>query len=136
MLNRVILIGRLVADPDVSATSSGIMRARFRLAVNRNYRNQQGEYDTDFINVTAWRKLGENVGQYTKKGQMIAVDGRLQVRDYETPSGESRRIYEVVAEDVRFLDRGGDRSSQGAPPRGADEPDLDSSVPEDDSLPF
>jgi len=134
MLNKVILIGRLVADPEVSATGSGVSMAKFRLAVDRNYKNQQGEIETDFINITAWRNLADRCGQYVKKGYMVAVDGRLQVRSYETPEGEKRRIYDVVAEDVRFLDRGSSSRSSGsqAPPDDGPAPN----VPEDDSLPF
>ena len=135
MLNVVILIGRLVADPEMSSTSSGVMKARFRLAVNRKYKNQQGEIETDFINVTAWRKLAELCGQYIKKGRLVAVNGRLQVRSYQTPEGENRRYYEVVAEEVRFLDRG-DRSegpSDSGPGVSGDFPD---DMPEDSSVPF
>lgn len=136
MLNVVVLIGRLCADPEVSTTSSGIMRAKFRLAVNRNFKNQQGEVETDFINIIAWRKTAELCGQYVKKGYLVAVDGRLEVREYQTPEGETRRAFEVVAEDVRFLDRGGRAASGEAAAPPPTEPSFGPASPEDDSLPF
>ncbi len=103
MLNRVILIGRLTRDPELSYIPSGDAVVKFTLAVDRNYTNKQGERDTDFIPILAWRKLGEVVSKYTVKGSLVAVDGRLQVRTYEK-DGQRRYVTEVVAENVRFLD--------------------------------
>lgn len=125
MLNRVILIGRTTADPDVQYTQSGIARARFRLAVDRGYRTQQGERQTDFINVVCWRRQAEVIGEYLKKGRLVAVEGRLQVRNYKTPDGENRTMYEVVADSVRFLEsraaaQASAPSSGEAPERTAD----------------
>lgn len=103
MLNRVILIGRLTRDPELSYIPSGDAVVKFTLAVDRNYTNKQGERDTDFIPILAWRKLGEVVSKYIVKGSLVAVDGRLQVRTYEK-DGQRRYVTEVVAENVRFLD--------------------------------
>lgn len=135
MLNRVILVGRLVADPEVATTPSGISRVRFRMAVDRNYKNKQGERDTDFISIVAWRRLAEIVGQYAKKGRLILVEGRLEVRDYQTPEGENRRIYEVVADNVQFLEWG-ERSPKGASAPESEGPDSDPPPADDDNLPF
>jgi single-strand DNA-binding protein len=103
--NRIILIGRLTRDPELRYIPSGAPVASFTLAVDRPFKNQAGERETDFINVVAWRKLAEFVGQYLSKGRMIAVEGRLQIRPWETQDGQKRTSAEVVADAVRFLDR-------------------------------
>ncbi|MCF8567411.1 single-stranded DNA-binding protein [Alicyclobacillus tolerans] len=108
MLNRVILIGRLTADPELRYTQSGTAVASFTLAVDRARANQAGERETDFINIVVWQKLGELCAQYLKKGRMAAVDGRLQIRSYENREGQKVRVAEIVAQSVRFLDRGND----------------------------
>lgn len=104
MLNRVILIGRLTRDPELRYTASGVAMTTFTLAVDRNFVNQQGERGTDFIRITVWRKLAETCANHLGKGRLVAVDGRLQTRTYETPDGQKRTVTDVVAEDVRFLD--------------------------------
>ncbi len=115
MLNRVILIGRLTRDPEMRYTPNGTAVSRFTLAVDRPYTNQAGERDTDFIDIVAWRQLGETCAQYLGKGRLVAVEGRLQVRNYETQDGQRRRVYEIVAETVRFLDRAGQQGRPAAP---------------------
>src|SRR5579875_3202920 len=105
MLNRVILIGRLTQDPELRYTNSGTAVASFTLAVDRNRTNQNGERETDFINIVVWQKQAETVAQYLHKGRLAAVDGRLQIRSYENREGQRVRVAEVVAESVRFLDR-------------------------------
>ncbi len=105
MLNRIILIGRLTRDPELRYVPSGHPVASFTLAVDRPFANQQGERDTDFIDIVAWRKLAEQVSQHLSKGRLVAVEGRLQIRSYETQDGQKRRVAEVVADGVRFLDR-------------------------------
>lgn len=112
MLNRVILIGRLTADPELRYTNSGTAVASFTLAVDRMRTNQTGERETDFINIVVWQKQAETVAQYLHKGRLAAVDGRLQIRSYENREGQKIRVAEVVAETVRFLDRG-DNSASG-----------------------
>ncbi|UOF92345.1 single-stranded DNA-binding protein [Fodinisporobacter ferrooxydans] len=103
MLNRVILIGRLTADPELKYTPNGIAVANFTLAVDRARANQNGEREADFIPVVVWQKAAEASAQYLKKGKMAAVDGHLQIRSYENKEGQRVRVAEVVAENVRFL---------------------------------
>lgn len=105
MLNRIILIGRLTRDPELRYTPSGHPVAGFSLAVDRPFKGQDGQRQTDFIDVVAWRKLAEQVGQYAAKGRLVAVEGRLQIRSYEAKDGSGKRkVAEVVADAVRFLD--------------------------------
>jgi single-strand DNA-binding protein len=121
MYNRIILIGRLTRDPELRYVPSGAPVASFSLAVDRPFQNQQGNRETDFIDVVAWRKLAEQVSQYMSKGRMVAVEGRLQIRSYETQDGQKRKVAEVVADGIRFLDRA--RPGAGpSEPAAADEP--------------
>ena len=107
MYNRIILIGRLTRDPELRYTPSGQPVASFTLAVDRPFKNQNGEKETDFIDIVAWRKLAEQVSQYMTKGRLVAVEGRLQIRSYEAKDGSGKRkVAEVVADGVRFLDSG------------------------------
>lgn len=114
MLNHVTLIGRLTADPEVKYTQSGIAYAKFTLAVNRRFKNAQGEKEADFLSVVAWRKTAELVGEYLKKGRLICVEGSIQTRKWETPEGQKRTFYEIAAENVVFIDS--KRQGQEAPP--------------------
>ncbi|KUO96547.1 single-stranded DNA-binding protein [Ferroacidibacillus organovorans] len=106
MLNRIILIGRLTQDPELRYTATGTAVASFSLAVDRQRANQAGEREADFINIVVWQKLGELCAQYLRKGRMAAVEGRLQIRQYENREGQKVRVAEVIADNVRFLDRG------------------------------
>jgi len=139
MLNRVILIGRLVRDPEMRYTPSGIASVRMSIAVQRPFANQQGERETDFIDLRAWRKLAETCAAHLKKGRLIAVEGRLEVRSFDGQDGQRRRVYEVVADDVRFLDRPGASGGQGGPgdvegdPYGAEPEDFGE---DDEPVPF
>ena len=105
MLNKAILIGRLTRDPELRSTSNDISVTSFTVAVDRNFTNQQGEKETDFIPVVAWRKLAETCAKYLEKGRLVAVSGRMQVRSYEGKDGLKRYITEVVADEVQFLER-------------------------------
>jgi len=105
MLNRVVLIGHLTKDPELRTTSNGISVTSFTIAVDRNFNNQQGEKETDFIPVVAWRKLADTCAKYLAKGRLVAVSGRMQVRSYEGKDGLKRYITEVVADEVQFLER-------------------------------
>ncbi|MCL6477927.1 MAG: single-stranded DNA-binding protein [Peptococcaceae bacterium] len=139
MYNKIILIGRLTADPEQRFTPSGVATAKFTLAVNRNFNNKQGERETDFIDVVTWRGLAETCSSYLKKGYLVAVDGRLQIRSYEDNQGIRRKAAEVIAENVRFLDRGRDSAQGPGRPGGEHRPDDDefSEVPfTEDDLPF
>jgi single-strand DNA-binding protein len=128
VLNRIILIGRLTRDPELRYVPSGQPVASFTLAVDRPFTNQAGERETDFIDIVAWRKLAEQVSQHLSKGRLVAVEGRLQIRSYETQDGQKRRVAEVVADGVRFLDRKAAGVPAGTPAQGgefAEESDED-----------
>ncbi|MHB8157150.1 MAG: single-stranded DNA-binding protein [Desulfocucumaceae bacterium] len=116
MYNKIILIGRLTADPEMRFTPSGVPVAKFTLAVNRTFSNKQGEKEADFLDIVVWRALAETCSNYLKKGYMAAVDGRLQIRSYDDNQGVRRKVAEVIAENIRFLDRGKD--SQHSPAAG------------------
>lgn len=105
MLNTVILIGRLVRDPELRYTPSGVAVGGLTVAVDRPFTNQQGQREADFIDVVVWRRLAETCASHLGKGRLVAVEGRLQVRSFETQEGQRRRVAEVVARTVRFLDR-------------------------------
>lgn len=120
-LNRVILIGRLTREPELRFTTSGTPVANFTLAVDRSFVNSQGVRETDFIRIVVWGKQAETCANYLGKGRLVAVEGRLQVRSYQTPEGQARQATEVVGETVRFLDR----AREGAGPAPAPEPDLE-----------
>ena len=119
MLNHIVIMGRLVADPELRTTPGGVTVATVRLAVDRDFRNKQtGERETDFINVVAWRQTAEFVSRYFAKGRMAVVEGRLQIRPYTDRDGNKRTAAEVVAENVYFGDsrRDGDSGSYAPPP--------------------
>lgn len=107
MLNKVILIGRLATDPELKYTPSGVAVTSFRIAVDRPFsRNSEtGEKETDFIDIVAWRQSAEFAANYLNKGRLVAVDGRLQIRNWVAQDGTKRRSAEVVANDLRSLDR-------------------------------
>lgn len=116
MINRVVLVGHLTADPQFRTTPSGVSIANFTLAVNRTFTNAQGERDCDFINVVVFRKQAENVNNYLSKGQLAGVDGRIQSRSYENNEGKRIFVTEVVADSVQFLEPKGNNNqnvSQG-----------------------
>ena len=103
MLNLVVLVGRLTRDPELRYTPSGQAVASFTVAVDRPFRSR-GEQQADFIDVTCWRGLAENVANHLGRGALVAVRGRIQVRSYETRVGQQRKATEVVADTVRFLE--------------------------------
>ena len=104
MVNKIILMGRLTRDPELRRTQSGTAVASFTLAVDRDYKPQDGERETDFIDIVAWRGTGEFVSKYFTKGRMAVVEGRLQVRDWTDKDGNKRRSTEVIADNVYFGD--------------------------------
>lgn len=105
MLNRVVLVGRLTRDPELNFTANGgTAVAKFTLAVERNYTNQNGEREADFIFISVWRGLAENCAKFIGKGSLVALEGRLQVRSYENQEGRTVWSTEVVADQVKFLD--------------------------------
>ena len=121
MFNKVILIGRLVREPELRFTPSGTPVCRFTLAVDRPFTDQQGERGTDFIDIVTWRKLAEICARNLGKGRLVAVEGRLQIRSYDDNQGIRRKAAEVVADTVRFLDRPRDQSTP-ASAQGVEEP--------------
>lgn len=102
-MNKCILIGNLTKDPEISTTSNGVSVCRFTLAVTRRYSNSEGERDTDFINIVAWRSLADNCHKFIKKGSKVAVVGNIQSRSYDATDGTKRYVTEIVAEEVEFL---------------------------------
>jgi len=115
MLNKVILIGRLATDPELKYTASGVAVTSFRIAVDRRMApNETGEKETDFIDVVAWRQSAEFAANYLNKGRLIAVDGRLQIRNWVAQDGTKRKTAEVVANDLRSLDRPRDPNAQSS----------------------
>lgn len=102
-MNKVTLIGNLTRDPELSETGSGVAFCRFSVAVTRRFANADGERETDFFNVTAWRGQAENCAKYLKKGNKVAIVGSLQNRSYEDKEGNKRTVTDIVAEDVEFL---------------------------------
>lgn len=126
MLNRVILIGRLAQDPELRYTTSGIAVATFALAVERSYTSKTGERETDFISIVVWRKLAENCANHLGKGRLVAVEGSLQTRSYDDNNGIRRKVVEVVADNVRFLDwpKDGGPTGQKKSPINSNNDDL------------
>ena len=110
MLNRVILIGRLTAKPELRYTGSNLPYARFTVAVNRNFRNNDDQAETDFICVIVWRKQAENVCNFLDKGSLVMVEGSLSVNSYEDSEGNRKTFTEVTAQNVQFLDRKNNKS--------------------------
>ena len=119
MLNKIILMGRLTRDPELRRTGTGTAVTSFSLAVDRDFKSQSREKETDFIDIVAWRSTAEFVSKYFTKGRMAVVEGRLQIRDWTDKDGGKRRSAEVVADNVYFGDSkrdGGDSSGYSAAP--------------------
>ncbi len=102
-MNKVELVGRLTAKPELRYTSSNMAYARFSIAINRTYANAQGERGTDFINVVVWGKQAENVANYLDKGRLVAVEGSIQTGSYTDKDGNKRTSFDVRANNVEFL---------------------------------
>lgn len=140
MLNRIILIGRLTRDPELRYTPAGVAVTQFTLAVDRNFTGQSGEKEADFIPVVTWRQLAETCANYLRKGRLTAVEGRIQVRNYENNEGKRVYVTEVIADNVRFLESNSTPSNQQqhqqssqVDPYSGDGKSIDIS---DDDLPF
>lgn len=110
-MNKALLIGRLTKDPELRATSTGRNVCQFSIAVNRNFTNANGEREADFINCVVWDKQAENLVKYQKKGNQIAVDGRIQTRNYEDKDGKKIYVTEIFVSNVTFLDSKGSNDS-------------------------
>ncbi len=133
MLNVVALTGRLVEDPELKTTTNGVSVCSFRIAVDRDYAPQGQERKADFINVVAWRGTAEFVAKFFRKGQMIAVNGSIQTRQYEDRRGNKRTAVEVVAGSVSFCgskaDQPGEKANPQTYPAGAETPQRDAQTP-------
>lgn len=105
MINRVILTGRLAKDPELKYTSSGTAVGTFSLAVNRQFTNANGDREADFINCVIWRKSAENFANFTHKGSLVGIDGRLQTRNYENQQGQRVYVTEVVVDNFSLLEK-------------------------------
>ena len=135
MLNIVILMGRLTTDPELKTTNSGNTVTSFAVAVERSF-SRDGNRETDFINVVAWRSTAEFICKYFRKGQMIAINGSLQQRNYEDRDGNKRTAYEVVAQQVSFCGGKQDKPSDGGHGTLAGATDVDFAEMDDGDLPF
>ncbi len=103
MLNQTVIVGRLVREPELRETDSGIKVTNITLAVPRSYKNVDGEYETDFISCVLWKGIAENTVEYVKKGDLLGIKGRIQSRNYQTEDNLRKYVTEVVAEKVTFL---------------------------------
>ena len=121
MLNKIFIMGRLTRDPELRRTQSGTPVTSFSLAVDRDFKSQSGEKETDFIDVVAWRSTAEFVAKYFTKGRMAVVEGRLQMRDWTDMNGNKRRSYEVQADSVYFADNRRPEGNDTAAPQYATE---------------
>ena len=131
-MNKCILIGNLTKDPEITTTSNGVSVCRFTLAVTRRFANSEGERDTDFISIVAWRALADNCHKFIKKGSKVAVVGNIQSRSYDATDGTKRYVTEIVAEEVEFLNT---RAQDGQTTEAKSEVTKLEPV-DDDSLPF
>lgn len=112
MINNVVLVGRLTKDPDLKYTANGQAAASFTLAVNRSFKNANGDREADFINCVIWRKSAETLANYARKGTLLGVTGRIQTRNYENQQGQRVYVTEVVAENFQLLESKNSNSSQ------------------------
>lgn len=125
MLNRAILMGRLVADPELRQTPNGVSVTSFRIAVDRNFNSKGGERQADFLDIVAWRQTAEFVTRYFTKCRMIALEGSIQTRSYEDKNGNKRTAVEIVADNVYFADSkpaGGASAQSFSPPMSTQAP--------------
>lgn len=137
MLNSVTLVGRLTKDPELRYTPNNQAVATFSLAVNRNFKSQNGEREADFINCVIWRQQAENLANWAKKGALIGIIGRIQTRNYENQQGQRVYVTEVVAEQFQLLESQKERGNQS---QGNSQPDFGRNASpmdiSDDDLPF
>ena len=133
MFNLAILTGRLTIDPELKTTPNGISVTSFSLAVNRNYRAGE-EQQTDFINIVAWRQTAEFISKYFKKGNLIGIEGTIQTRKYQDKNGNNRTAFEVVANEVHFIESKRNDENQGY--SNADTEDFTEVDFTEDDIPF
>lgn len=137
-MNKVILVGNLTRDPELSETPNGVAVCRFAIAVSRDYANSDGTRETDFFNITVWRGRAEVCGKYLKKGNKVAIVGSLQNRSYEDKDGIKRNVTDVVANEVEFLTpknaQNGGEDGEDLVPAKRERPQLEPI--DDNQLPF
>ncbi|MEG3235005.1 single-stranded DNA-binding protein [Streptococcus suis] len=132
MINNVVLVGRMTRDAELRCTPSNQAVATFTLAVNRNFKNQDGEREADFVNCVIWRQQAENLANWAKKGALIGVTGRIQTRSYDNQQGQRVYVTEVVAESFQLLESRGQQSNSQDGSFGNSSPmDI-----QDEDLPF
>lgn len=119
MINQVTLVGRLTKDPELKRTSEGTPVTNVTVAVNRQYRNQNGEIEADFVQCTLWKKTAENTSRFCRKGSLIGITGRIQTRYYDNQEGKRIYVTEVLADSVRFLEQKKQEEFADAPAREA-----------------
>lgn len=134
-MNKVILVGNLTRDPELSETPSGVAVCKFSIAVNRPHANSDGERQTDFFNIVVWRGQGENAAKYLKKGSKVGIVGSLQNRSYEDKDGVKRSVTEVIASEVEFLSPKDSDSEEQVSTVRRERPTLEP-VDDDGKLPF
>ena len=138
MINNTVLVGRMVRDAELKYTPNNQAVATFTLAVNRNFKSQNGEREADFINCVIWRQQAENLANWAKKGALIGIMGRIQTRSYENQQGQRVFVTEVVADNFQLLESRKDR--EGGQSQGYSQPDFSRQAEpftiDDDSLPF
>jgi len=128
-MNKVVLIGRLTRDPELRYTPSNVPTASFSLAVNRPFQNQNGVREADFINIVIWRKPAETAKKYLTKGSLIAIEGRIQTRNYDGADGKKVYVTEVVADNFEFLESKAQRAAGGASMNTGYTPDVEYNQP-------
>lgn len=136
-MNKVILIGNLTKDPELKETQSGISVCKFSIAVNRKFQNADGERETDFFNITAWKGTAETIAKYCKKGNKLLVEGSIQLRKYEDEEGVSRTSIDITANEVEFLtSKSRQDDDEELPVRSKIKGKPDLKAIDDDDLPF
>ena len=138
MINNVVLVGRLTRDPELRYTPSNVAVATFSLAVNRNFKNQAGDREADFISCIMWRQQAENFANWLKKGALVGITGRIQSRSYDNQQGQRVYVTEVVAESFQILEKK-DNSANNASMENQIPPSFEKTNPiniSDDDLPF
>lgn len=127
MINNVVLVGRLTRDVDMRYTQSGVAVGSFSIAVERNFKNANGERETDFINCVIWRKAAENFARFTRKGSLVGVEGSIQTRNYENNQGQRVYVTKILVENFSLLESKSTTESRPASDNGANDPFQNSS---------
>lgn len=138
MINKVVLVGRIVREPELRYTPQNTAVATFTLAVNRRFKNAQGEREADFINCVIWRQPAENLANWAKKGTLVGITGSIQARNYENKEGQRVYVTEVLADNFQMIERNSNKTEKGKTKSNQDKDPFAGSPMEvsDDDLPF